>query len=164
MLEVVGRHAEHDLAEHLHEAAVGIPGEARITTLGRQALHGGVVEAEVEDRVHHARHREHGARAHADEQRLVGIAELAAGALLERAKTVEHALPEPFGPGATSVHRIDAGLGRDGEAVRHRHADALHLGDIGALATEQVAHLGRTLGLVVDELLHSGVTPRRSLP
>ena len=164
MLEVVGRHAKHDLAEHLHEAAVRVPGEARIATLSRQALHGGVVDAEVEDRVHHARHREHRAGAHADEQRLLRIAELAAGALLECGEALEHALPEPVRPGAAGVHRINAGLGRDGEAVGNGHADALHLGNVGALAAEQVAHLGRTLGLVVDELLHSGVTPRRSLP
>ena len=164
VLEVVGRHAKHHLAEHLHEAAVGVPGEAGIAALGGEALDRGVVDAEVEDRVHHARHREHRAGAHADEQRLLRIAELAAGALLECGEALEHALPEPVRPGAAGVHRINAGLGRDGEAVGNGHADALHLGNVGALAAEQVAHLGRTLGLVVDELLHSGVTPRRSLP
>ena len=61
----------------------------RLAALGGEALHRGVVDAEVEDRVHHARHREDGARAHAHEQRPIRIAETAAGALLERGQPVD---------------------------------------------------------------------------
>jgi hypothetical protein len=97
-------------------------------------------------------------------QRPLRIAEAPAGALLERGEAIEHAFPQTLGPRAVRVHRVDARLGGDGEAVGHGHADALHLGDIGALAAEQVAHLGGTLGLVVDELLHDEATPGRSCP
>ena len=54
-------HAEDDVAVHLHEAAVAVPGEARIAGLRRQRLDRLVVQAEIEDRVHHARHRVAGA-------------------------------------------------------------------------------------------------------
>ena len=47
----------HDIRIHLDEAAVAVIGKAWIAGVGRQRLDGFVIEAEVEDRVHHARHR-----------------------------------------------------------------------------------------------------------
>ena len=64
--------AQHDVGIHLDEAAVAVVGEARVARLGGQALHRLVVEAEVEDGVHHARHRRARARAHRDQQRRCG--------------------------------------------------------------------------------------------
>ena len=52
-----------DPAEHRDEPAVGVPAEALIAADGDETLEGDLVEAEVEDRVHHARHRELGSRA-----------------------------------------------------------------------------------------------------
>ena len=49
---------EHDAAEHLDEAAIGVVGEARIVSELGEAGDGFVVEAEVEDGVHHAGHGE----------------------------------------------------------------------------------------------------------
>jgi hypothetical protein len=73
----------HDVAEHLHEAAVGVPGKARIAGAVGQAQHRGVVQAQVQDGVHHAGHRVAGAAAHGDQQRVLGIAEPLAGARLQ---------------------------------------------------------------------------------
>ena len=74
---------ERHLAEHLNEAAVAIVGEARVAGLGGEALGGFVVEAKVEDGVHHARHGEPGAGAHAEQKRIGGIAQLLAEFLLQ---------------------------------------------------------------------------------
>ncbi len=52
-----GLHTEHNVAVHLHEAAVAVPCEAGVAALGCERLNGGVVHAEVEDGVHHAGHR-----------------------------------------------------------------------------------------------------------
>jgi hypothetical protein len=60
--------AEHDVGIHLDEAAIAVPGEARVAGRGGEALDAGVVEAEVEDRVHHAGHGDAGAGADGDEQ------------------------------------------------------------------------------------------------
>ena len=84
VLEARAVDAEHDSAEHLQEAAVGIPREALVAGQGGQAGDGFVVEAEIQDGVHHARHRKFGARAHADEQRVRGRTERLAGLDLER--------------------------------------------------------------------------------
>jgi hypothetical protein len=71
--------AEHDVGIHLDEATVGIVGEAPVAGLLGQRLDRGIVEAEIEDGVHHAGHRGPCARTHRDEKRVVGVAEPAAG-------------------------------------------------------------------------------------
>ena len=69
---------QRHFAEHLDEAAIAIVGEARVAGLGRQPFDGLVVQAQVEDGVHHAGHGKLGARTHADQQRIGGVAELLA--------------------------------------------------------------------------------------
>jgi len=58
---------EHDAGEHRDEAAVGVPGETRVAGELREARDGGIVEAQVQDRVHHAGHRDARAAADGDE-------------------------------------------------------------------------------------------------
>ena len=55
-LESLGLDIQDDLAEHLDEPPIGVPGEALVLRLLGQALHRPVVQAQVEDGVHHARH------------------------------------------------------------------------------------------------------------
>ena len=62
-------HAEHDVAVHLDEATIGVVGEARIAARPREADHGAIVQPEVEDRLHHPRHRHRRAGSHRDEER-----------------------------------------------------------------------------------------------
>ena len=61
-VERLGLDAEHDAPVQRDEATVGVVGEALVAGGAREALHGPVVEPEVEDRVHHPGHRERGAR------------------------------------------------------------------------------------------------------
>ena len=58
VLELLALDAEHDLAEELDEAAVGIGREARIVGQPGQPLARLLVQAQVEHRVHHAGHGE----------------------------------------------------------------------------------------------------------
>ena len=99
VLEALALDAAHDVAEHLHEAPVGVPREALVLGLARQPLHRLVVEAEVQDGVEHARHRLARARAHRHQQRVLGVAELLARALLERRQRLVDLLVEPVGEG-----------------------------------------------------------------
>jgi hypothetical protein len=57
-LEVPLRDVHHHIAEHHHEAAVGVVHEARVIGQAYHPLGSGVVETEVQNRVHHAGHRE----------------------------------------------------------------------------------------------------------
>ena len=154
VLEGVAGHVHHDLAEHLDEAAVRVPGEAPVVVgLLREPLHRAVVEPEVEDGVHHPRHRELRARPHGDEQRVVGVTEALAHRLLE-APEVLLDLVHGAGWEIAVVEVREAGLGGRREAGRHREAHVGHLGEVRALASEEVLHVLVALGEVVDVLGH----------
>ena len=60
-LEMLVADAEHHVGIHGDEAPVAVIGEAPVAGLLRQRLHRLVVEAQIEHRIHHARHRGAGA-------------------------------------------------------------------------------------------------------
>ena len=128
LLDLVAGHALGHVAEHLREAAVGVPGEALVVGGPRQRLHGVVVEPQVEDRVQHAGHGLPGAGANRHQQLAQRLAGLALQPL-EGVGQVRHLAALQVG---------DAGLGGDREPGRDplgtQHAG--HLGDVGALASE----------------------------
>jgi hypothetical protein len=49
---------------------------------------------------------------------------------------------------------MGADLGGDGEARRHRQSQIAHLGQVRALAAEQILHGGLVLGLTVAERIN----------
>ena len=154
VLEFVVRDAEHDVAVHLDEAAVAVVGEARVAALAGQALDGVVVEAEVEDGVHHAGHRGAAARTHRDQERLVGVAEARADDRLDAAERLGDLVVEVVRHGVVVGVIGGAHLGGDGEAGRHRQAEVRHLGQPRALAAQQLAHRRAALGRAVAETVH----------
>ena len=58
---------QHHVAEHLDQTAVGIIGKARVVAAFRQGLDAVIVQAEIENRIHHARHGKLRTRANADQ-------------------------------------------------------------------------------------------------
>ena len=134
--------AEDDGAVHLDEAAVAVPGEAGVAAGFFEALDGGVVEAEVEDGVHHAGHGDAGAGADGDEEGLGGVAELQADVVLDLGEGGFDVGVERCGVFVAVVVKGGADLGGDGEARGDGEADGGHLGEVGALAAEQVLHVG----------------------
>ena len=144
-------HAHDDVRKHLHEAAVAVVGKAGVTGLFSQALNGRIVQAQIENGVHHAGHGLARAGAHRHQQRVVHIAELLAGQLF-KALDVRKNVRLDLRIDLAAVRVIlRAGLGRDRKALRHRHTGRSHLRQTGALATERVAHGG----LVTAERLTS---------
>ena len=134
-------HAEDDVAVHLDEAAVAIPSEARVVGGLLEGDDGLVVEAEVQDGVHHARHGVAGARADGDEERhALGGAELGAHDLLHVGDAGFHLRLQGGGIGALVGVVVGADFGRDREARRHRETDAGHLGEVRAFAAEEGLH------------------------
>ncbi len=134
----------HDhVAVHLHEAAVGVPGESFVARLARQPGHRLVIEAEVEDGVHHAGHRGARTGAHRQQQRIGRIAELLAHLLLDERNALEHFGLDQLDHGILAFFGVDrAHLGADREAGRHRNSQATHFRKVGTLASEEILHLG----------------------
>ena len=158
LLEAMMVDAEDDGAVHLDEAAIAVPGEAGVAACLFEPGDGGVVEAEVEHGVHHAGHGDAGAGADGDEEGLVGVAECQADMVLDGGEGGLDLVIEFAGVFVAVVVEGGADLGGDGEARRDREADGGHFGQVGALATEEVLHVGAAvIGVgaeAVDPFLH----------
>ncbi len=153
VLERVMLEAQHDVRIHLDEAAIAVIGEA-VAGPFAQPLRGLLVEAEIEDGIHHPRHRGAGAGADRDEQRIGRVAEALAGNRLDLFEGGVDIGFEPVGIGAAEIVECGADIGGDGEAGRHRQAEFGHFGEIGTLATEQVAQRGVAIGAPASEGIH----------
>ena len=154
MVEIVLFDVEHHVAEHLDEAAVAIVGEPRIAALALQRQYGLIVQAEVEDGIHHAGHGELCARPHADQQRIFGVAQRLAHLLLELIQRLQHLFMDLVG-NLVLVLEIDvADFRRDGEAGRHRQIRPAHFGQPGAFAAEYILHFSVAIGPAWAELVN----------
>ncbi len=158
LLEVVPRHAQNDVGVHLDETAPAVEGEtlAEQSSETRQRLRR---QAEVQDRVHHARHR--GARpgTHRNEQRVPGVPEALARRLLDARQRRVHLGPhavERLSPRVVVAHgRVDR------ESGRNRDPEGGHLGQARPLASQGLLAESRALRDTVAEeidLLHFSTT------
>ena len=130
--------------------AIRVEREPRVSGRRCEALDRDVVQAEVEDRVHHPRHRDRGAGADGDEQRVRVVAEALARALLERGDVLVDLLVEPGGNLSAFGEVGAAGLGGDREPVRDGHAERRHLGEADPLPPEELTAAARVFGEVED--------------
>ena len=142
LLEALTGNTAHDVAKHLHEAPIGVPREALISRALRQARDRRIAQPEVQHRVQHPRHRLARAGAHGEKQRILGIAEQLARAILQARERLVDLVAQTGRRGARGAHVLHAGLCADREPGWHpvRAEDAGHLGDVRALATEQLSH------------------------
>ena len=147
LLKLLVVHVHHDVAEHVDEPAVGVVREALVPGRIGQALDRLVVQAEVQDRVHHARHRDHRARAHRHEQRVLRVAELLAHLLLDERHALGDLVHQAVRQARARLVVLGARLGRNGHARGYGQTDRGHLGEVGALAAEQRLHRAVAVGL-----------------
>ena len=153
--EEVAIDVEDGLAEHLDEAAVGVPREALVTANGCEAEDGLIVQADVQDGFHHAGHGELGAASHGDEERVGGIAEAAAHLVLDAAQGGGDLGGKRLG-NRRLLEVCAARLGGDREAGGNGQTELRHLGEVGSLSSEEVLHGLVALGEVVYVLDHRG--------
>ncbi len=133
---------EHDVAEHLAEPPVRVPRKPRIAADLFEALHRLVGEPEVQHRVHHPRHRHARARSHRHQQRILRVAEFASERLLDPRNALRDAVSQPLRIFVSVIVKVVADLRRDRKSRRHRQLEPRHLGEVRALAPQQIAHLG----------------------
>ena len=139
-LEQALRDHHDDVGEHLHEAAVAVVCETGVIGLLGQTLDSLVVQAEVQDGVHHAGHGLTCAGTDGDQQRVLVVAEGLAGDLLEALDVLEDVSGDLVVDLTAVCVILGAGLGGDGEALRHRHTGCSHLSQTSALAAQNVLH------------------------
>ena len=159
-LERVARHAECDATEHLQESSSGIEGEPLVTGPRRKAGDGIGSETQIEDRVHHPRHRERRTGPDGEQQRISGIAEPATGTPFEHRDRPAH-LVEQIRRQTTVGHVRPTRLGRHDEPGRHGEAESRHLGEIGTLAAEECRLFAPSFGERPDPLHRAPPPPAR---
>ena len=153
LLEILLAHLHHDVGVHLDKAAVAVPGPAGVVGLLGDNVHHVLIQAQVQDGVHHAGHGGPGAGADGDQQGILVIAELLTGDLLHLLDVFHDLGHDGVVDLAAILIILGAGLGGDGEALGHGQADVGHLGQIGALTAQQLAHFGVALGKEIAILL-----------
>ena len=153
LLEAVAVDAVDDLAVHLDQPAVGVPREAGVPGRRSEAFDRRVVQAEVEDRVHHPGHRHRRPGADRDEERIRRIAETPPCALLERRDVLRDLLVEPLWNLPARGHVGAACIGGHGEAGGHGDPETGHLGEADALSPEKLATAARVL-VEVEDVAH----------
>ena len=144
-------HVEHDVAVHLHEAAIAVPSESFVLRLFGQCFERFFVEADVEHRVHHAGHRLAGSRAAGDQQRILRRAEFGPHDGFDVGQRGFDRLLQVFGVGAVVGVVVVADFGREGEAGGNRQADVAHFGQVGPFASQEIAHRGVAFRLACAE-------------
>src|SRR6185503_4969490 len=153
MLELRDRYSEDDVAVHLDEAPIGIEREARVRARPGESLDGAVVETEVEDRLHHSRHRHRRAGPHRYQQRVGWIAERFLSRALEPAKRVFNLGPKRRRRGV-GAQVLQAKRRRDGESGRNGDSEIRHFGEVGPFSAEDGLHVLRSFGATVAEEIH----------
>ena len=139
--QALGDHHD-DVGEHLDETAVAVVSKTGIAGLLGQALNCLVVQAQVQDGVHHAGHGLTCAGTDGNQQGVLDGAEGLTGLLLEDAHVFEDVCLDLIVDLTVVSIVLGAGLGGDGEALRNRHAGVGHLGQAGTLTTQSVLHGG----------------------
>ena len=161
-LKGFGRQFQHHFGIDLDETAVGVPGRAVVAHHRPQPRHNPVIDAQIEDGVHHPRHGDAGAGTHGHQQRVVVGGELVADGLLQFGDALADGLLESRrqagagGTGAAGRQIVAANLGGDDEPRRHRQAQPGHFAEVAALAAQQRRHRGVALGKA-EYLLRGGV-------
>jgi len=127
-----------DSTEHLQEASVGVKRKTPVPCVHGEPFDSLVVQAKVEDRVHHSWHRYGRARANRHEQRVPRITEALAGLLLEPPNVLRNLKFETLGQVACA-HVRPASVSRDGESGGHGQPHQGHLSESNPLPAEQLS-------------------------
>ena len=137
-LELAAVDIFHDSTEHRDEPSIRVPREAFVRD-SPERLDRLVVQAEIEDGVHHAGHGELRARSDGDEEGIRWVAEPSADFHFDRRQGRFDLFPQPWREPTRASERVARFRG-DREAGRDGEAKPGHLGEAGPLAAEQVSH------------------------
>ena len=153
LLEVLLADLHNDVGIHLDKAAVAVPRPTGVAGLCRHDLDDFLVKTEVQDGIHHTGHGCTGAGTNGNKQRILKIAELLAGDLLQLFDVLHDLRHDLVAYDLAVVVITGAGLGGDSEALRYGETDIGHLRQVCALAAKQLTHLCIAFGKQINILL-----------
>ena len=151
--EMLARDAHDDAAEHRDEATITILGKSLVLRLRGQSFHRLQGKAHVEYRIHHAWHRGSCAGSYRHQQRLLGITELHPHGPFDTLQRGQCRIPHPRRILLPLLVVFDASFRRDRKARGDGNTEVRHLGQPRTFSTEQLLHVGGTLGFSVSEIV-----------
>ncbi len=131
----------HHVREHGNETAISIVGEVLVIGQLCQTLYGHVVQTQVQDGIHHARHGSTGTGTYGNQPGIVFIAKLLADDFFGLGQCGINLLLNISSDDLAVGVVTSAGFGGNGEALRHRQTDVGHFGQVSALAAQQLTHV-----------------------
>jgi hypothetical protein len=147
-----------DIEVHLAEAAIGVLRELGVAGRRPETQNRGVVQAEVEDGVHHARHRDWSTGPHADQERVLRVAETTSRRGLDKSHVASNLRLETVRPAFGQIGL--AGVRRHDEAGGHRQPQlGRHDVDPRGLAADPVLQFVQWQAEVVVEVVDVGHGP-----
>ena len=147
-------HVQNNVGIHLDETAVAVVGKAFVARSLSQAFDCFVIQTEVQDGVHHARHGNAGAGTHGEQQRVFRIGEFAADNGFAMGDAVFDLFGQIGGEGLAVFIEIRADFGRYRKSRRNGNADRTHFRQVGTLAAQQVLVGSMAFGFAVAKFIN----------
>mmetsp|Transcript_69500 Transcript_69500/g.199313 ORF Transcript_69500/g.199313 Transcript_69500/m.199313 type:complete len:316 (-) Transcript_69500:59-1006(-) len=154
LLKVRQVHTEHHVGVHLNEAPVAVERETPVARPLRQALHCAIIQSQVQDSIHHARHGGACPGANRHQQWVIRVSELLACPGLHQRQSRAHLAQELRGVALALLVPVRAHLGGEGEARRHRQPNTSHLREVRSLAAQQIFHVRASICLALAEIVN----------
>ena len=140
-----------DVREHLYETTVRVVCETRVMRFCRKPFHRFVVQSEVENGIHHARHGRSRSATDGHEQGVLFVAQLLAHLRFEIGEGVEYLLADILVYVPSVLVILRARFRRDRKSRRNRKTEIGHFRKVRTLAAEKFAHLAVTFIKPVNE-------------
>ena len=151
--EIMMVDAHHHVAIHVDQPTIRIVSAPLVAGGVGQPDDRLLVQPQVQDGVHHARHRHGRPGADRDQQWVVDVAELLAGFFFQRFDRLANLRHQTIGQLASAfVVSVADGRG-DREARRHRQSNARHFRQIRPLAAQQLLLRAAAVGLGLAEVV-----------
>ena len=149
-------HTQHHVAIHLHETTVRVPCKACIARLTRQAFHHFVIQAKIQDSVHHARHGSACTRTNGNQQRILHITEFGTHQRLHMGNGLFNFILQQSNDFILPHFIIfRTNFCRYCKARRNRNPYKVHFCKVGTFPTQKVSHIGLSFCLAVTKGINS---------
>ena len=157
LLEVLLTDFHNNVGIHLDESSVAVPCPPGVIGLLGNDFNNVLVEAEVQDRIHHAGHRCSCSGSDGNEKRVLEVSEFLAGDLFHLSDVLHDLSGDLIIDHPAVFVVLRTCLGGDREALGNRKSQVGHLGKVCTFTAEQFAHVSVTFGKEINILCHLNI-------
>ena len=146
--------AQNHVGEHLQETTVRVVGKSFGTGSFSQSFNGFIVQTEVQNRVHHARHGNAGAGTYGEQQRVVGIGKFFAHDFFNVSNGGSDLILQICGIGLIVVVIIRTNFCCNRKSGRNGQTDLVHFSQVGTFTAQEITHAGVAFGFAVSKCIY----------